>query len=298
MNNKIKTFFLSVIILMLFLNYANANILIENTNFKIFFVKGNVFLVNGNKKSNVKRGAEIFNNMQLIIETGEVVLINKNKTAVRITEKGTYSFNDLTAIASKVNSGITKEYFSYVWESMNESHEHQTHEQNVYGGVYRGETLPMLLPIESTNVMASEITFCWMKANENSTYYFHIFNENKEELFAKEYTDTTVTININDIPVTKNNVYLWYVHTSNNLPENTAFFSFKVADSKWKENFYNNLNKLDLSFSPEVNELMKIYYYESNNVFIEAFELYRNATDKYPDSEIIKEAYQNLLNKI
>lgn len=258
---------------------------IETSNsFKVFYVKGDVY----KNAVSVKKGSKIENNDEIIISNGEVTLLTPNENILKIDKSGTYTFSKLVELQNNLETSISSEYFAFIWDNLTKDKED---ENNIHGGVYRGNTL-MILPLNSTLLVDNEINFSWHKGIKTKNYYFIILNNKKERIITIKSQDTSISILPYYSALNRGIKYYWCATDKNTLTKGTKYYNFEIPTYEWEKQFKINLTefKKQLTYNNELNALMLIYFYESNYLIMDAYKQYKIALKNFPESIQIKDA--------
>ncbi|MBP7077291.1 MAG: hypothetical protein KBB11_09625 [Bacteroidales bacterium] len=113
----------------------SGSIFAQNTEFKVYFSAGNVYLKNKGTSSYITSDTPLAENSVICIpRDAYVVLINKAEMPMVISEEGEYNIPKITNLYSKLKeSNLTEEFFNYIVDNMVESQ----HERYVGAGVYK-----------------------------------------------------------------------------------------------------------------------------------------------------------------
>ncbi|HQP03282.1 MAG TPA: hypothetical protein PLP11_01645 [Bacteroidales bacterium] len=113
----------------------SGSIFAQNTEFKVYFSAGNVYLKNKGTSSYITSDTPLAENSVICIpRDAYVVLINKAEMPMVISEEGEYNIPKITNLYLTLKeSNLTEEFFNYIVDQMIESE----HKRYVGAGVYK-----------------------------------------------------------------------------------------------------------------------------------------------------------------
>lgn len=283
------------LIIILILGNLFCNVIAQTKNFKVFYSNGNAFVITGKQKKAAERDMTIIEGQILKLEIKtSVILVASNGTALPICLAGSYSFKNLLHLLDENNKSLTNRYFTYVVQEMTEAHEKP--EDKITGGVYRAEKL-MYMPFDSCLVIQNGILFSWIHGVSSELLFLTIKEKNGKTILCKPLHDTTYYYETRICNTDQ--VYEWSVGYDKDNFSGIATREFVVASPETVQRINTEMIELDksLNLEPELNELIRLNFYERNHLFTEEYNTLIDVLAKYPDSNLIREYYNWFLKK-
>ncbi|HQP03281.1 MAG TPA: hypothetical protein PLP11_01640 [Bacteroidales bacterium] len=243
----------------------------QNTEFKVYFSAGNVYLKNKGASSYVTRDTPLAENSVICISRDAyVVLINKAEMPMVISEEGEYSMRKITNLYSKLKeSNLTDEFFAYIAGQMFKSED----KKYVGGGVYKMVEPEMegfsKKPDPGSCIMDTVINFEWFYYVGETTYLKIVDAKNDSLVCVISTSAYSASLSISTCNLIRGKTYLWSVEDTPGLvKEKESLSVLKLAGPDDISDFNARLLEIENTVSnPKMRKLAKIRLYVDNNIY-------------------------------
>lgn len=149
---------------------------------------------------------------------------------------------------------------------------------------------------KTSYVMDKVIDFSWNKHKKASKYTFHILDVNNKEIFAKEVQDTSLSLDLATVGLSRSTNYFWYVNSGKyKSDQNGIYWLSEVQQSSIKseiEDITGNDDDLDA-----ITYVVLALYYEDENIMNRAMDCYKKAI-KIAPIDSYKKTYSRFLQRL
>jgi len=300
--NKFALLF-SFIFLLTFSSYAQYS-------FKILAAKGTNQVLRNGRWNVAKAGTKLLSNEKIKLSQNSYLgLIHSTGKTLELKESGEFTIIELEKRIVAGKSGFGSKYGKFVADGMFSSNENAKNNYNTTGSTSRdiNSTIIVYSPLHMKAVKSIPFTIHWNNCGEGHTYVLTLKNLFNEEVFSKEFTSNSATLDFNDssIPdVQAGNYFLQIV--SKNDPNFTTYSSGTSVD-----NDYSIIILDDTKAAPIVKEIddseqyidknSAIDYmllaaaYEKADLMTYALESYHKANELAPDVIDYKIQYEEYI---
>ena len=151
----------------------------------------------------------------------------------------------------------------------------------------------------SSYLIDPQVRFSWYRNKEAKEYTLKITDTQDKEVYFKRLTDTSVSLNLDNIKLQRGANYYWSVKGDND--SRADLFCINLMSREDCENMQNEIN----SFTGEegdsqdaVSKLIVAAYFEDANVMSGAVDAYRSALEIAPGVQSYKSLYARYLTRI
>ena len=286
-------------ILLLFFSFQNANA--QGFIFKVIASSGNAAFMkpSTSKWINIKTGDKILTGYKLKLETGDYLgLINNNGRSLEINQAGTYNADELNKNIPKGSTNLQK-FADFV---MNESAANKKKTENMknLGAVVRAR--PGLIESnfpDNTDLLNFSLEPSWYSAGPGSIYVFKILNPMGRSIFIKETKDTSLTVDLNQFSLLKEQNYSWCVLNSRDPEINSDTSTFRVLSDNTIKTLSDSVKLIreNLNTNSAVGQFLLVKFLESKNLNYDALKGYETLVKSYPHIENYSDNYLLFLTK-
>lgn len=226
-------------------------------NFVVYHVTGNVSLIKGNKITPAKRGDIIEKDNSLQLKPGaDCMLIEEKGRSLQVAKPGIYTFANLQKMISTAGDGVTKKFFSYVYNNMFSGK--QGDKLSVTPVVFRGEEL-MKLPADNTIIISDAFAFGWKKPAAKIPVHLSVWNNAGEIIIDTVLKNTILLpVNINNSNFKQAGIYKWKIVETGIHQSKEKYFYFLLADKKDRKQILKDVKLLqDKKLSTNLREQMQ-----------------------------------------
>ncbi len=277
--------------------------------FTVLATKGNVEILKNGTGTGVKvfSGSKIMLNDAIKVSAGGYVgLVHKSKSAIELTQEGTYKASDLAKKAT--NTDVSSKVMNYVADGMVKKSSIQN-KTNV-GAIDRAgdEKVYLANPAEDY-LLSTNATFKWFSFEENGEkvpeYIFLIYS-GKNILYQEIVKDTIFKLDLAKLNVESGKMYLWSVSPKQDLANikkqtlanESNLAKIHVMDSKKAAAVQDTANMvLKNGQLTAIQAVILANYYEQHNVNYLAMEMYAKAVSLAPGVEMYQKMHAEFLCK-
>jgi hypothetical protein len=151
-----------------------------------------------------------------------------------------------------------------------------------------------------TNILDQVITFNWFAVKDNF-YTFKLTDLSGNILYTSELSDTSLTLNLQQLDLARDNSYKWFVKDNkaeDALTDTCRFYwlSQSAADSikKSVEKLLIDFDKLDHS----IKQSLLASFYAKNKLYIDMLHAYERAIELSPEIDTYKKLYLEALENL
>ena len=273
----------------------------EEIRFIVLTVNGNVSLIRDTNVTVVKAGDKISDNDKLKVgKKSYIDVAYKDGKTLEIKSAGTYNTSRLIAIVNSKKNSSAKKFSRFV---LAEFVKLLTYLGNmkVTGAVERliNASIDYCTP-PNTNIIDPVITFNWFAVPGNS-YTLKLTDISGNVLYLTELNDTSLTIDLQQLNISKDDHYKWFVKDNKRekaLTDTCRFYwlSQVKADSikKSVKNLLVDFDKLDHS----IKQTLLASFYSKNKLYVDMLQAYERAIELSPENDTYKKLYQAALKRI
>lgn len=281
----------------------------SNEVFKVLSATGDIKVQQNDKQNqweSVTTGVKLLENDKIKIAGNSYLgLIHSSGKTIEIKQEGTYSVNDLAKGIKPVNTVVSQQLADFmidVFAKVDDPSNLTNYQgsMSVTGSVERNlalKAVKVFMP-KATNIINPNMTFTWYNIEEATGYMFNLMDKFARPVFEKEMTDTTITVNLNELNIDKEDCYFWNVYCINEPKIQSQEYCVFLLSDKTAKTINDTLNILKNEIGDDktaLNKLVIASYYEKNNLLNEAMQYYQFALNEAPDVENYKKAYAMFL---
>jgi hypothetical protein len=263
--------------------------------FKVLVNKGKNEVKSGAGWEPIKVGASLKSPDELkVSENSYVGLMHISGKPMELKSAGSYKVIDLSAKVGQGSSVLNK-YTDFILSS----NAQKKNNLAATGAVHRGTAgkISVYLPPNSSYIYGDSVTIEWEKDKAiGPPFEVIVTNLFGEELYKKQTSENTVTINLKD-PVfgTENDITVT-VFSKKDRKESDAYTlrKFSKADKERVTLNYADLSK-QTSAKTALNYFLKAAFFEQNKLLADAVTAYKNAIRIEPDVQMYKDEYEAFL---
>ncbi|WP_370001144.1 hypothetical protein [Winogradskyella sp.] len=192
----------------------------------VFKIDGNALAKFDTSNKPIKKGDVLAEkNTVYLTSPSKVTLINSKGEAFKLTNAGTYHYNDILRNEYIENQkSLTSKYFKMIWKELT----NKDAEKAIIGGVFRGDVL-MEFPKDSAYVASNKLTLKWKTENDSTEYFIFIKNIKTDQILKLATNGSEISVYKDQRFFEDGDEFQWTVLTSEfpNL-KNAVFFDFKL----------------------------------------------------------------------
>jgi hypothetical protein len=271
--------------------------------FKVLTASGNVEFRSKNSQvwNKIKTGESLFNNYELQIDKNSyAALMFKDGRTLELSDKGIFKVAELSKQIIDEKKTVTQKFASYIAkEIITDKSEKKS--MQTFAAVVRVKPNHIESAIPShTRVHESKINLVWYSYPASAEYLVSILNEDNSIIFMEIIKDTTFSLDSKSLNLYKEKNYKWFVSDASNpiVVSDTNSISFLSDENKNK--ILDTLKMIDDekdgNDSP-IKMLTLAYFYELNNLNIDAFHQYKKMISLNLESEEFKKLFARFLIK-
>jgi len=284
-------------LLLVSLLFVSSMVLGQNYAFKVMANKGDNKIKSGPNTQQLKTGASLQEADELILSDNAYLgLVHASGKTMELKEAGTHKVSDL---AKKVNTGsssVASKYADFVLSKM--SAEGKKNRLSATGAVHRGsdDAITVFMP-SSVGVFKDEAVVRWDSLENDASYVVSLNNMFGDELLKIETSEPTVSLDLTDEKIAKENVVLLTVSSKEDESIKSSTHAIKRLPASDAEKVKSTLNELMSEVDEEtaLNKYILAGFYEENNLLVDALTSYEEAINLAPEVESYKEAYTEFL---
>ncbi len=310
------------IILLLLAVFLTAQVFAQQGKFKVLAVKGEVKYAKSEKGpwEPLTLKAELNENTLIKLESDNYVgLIHQSGKTLELKNKGKFKIADLSKDIEKKPANITKRLTAYLLEEVNQyddimskgnyrknmqetgaversveiMNDYST-EESIVDLLTEMNAITLISPRKS-NVINGKITFSWELNPDIKEYKLYLHDRFDREVFSTTTSNTSVTIDLNELNLDPDVYYFWNVSDKNNPLSKSYDCAFLILNAEEQAKIQNDIkniySELEWSDSP-INNLVLATYYNENQLYFNALEHYEKAMTKAPDIDDFKKFYE------
>ena len=274
----------------------------QETLFKTLASKGTCMVQRGvdpDEYSGLKTGVKLFENDKIII-TGDnsyLGLVSSDGKSLELTKGGVYSVNDLHQKLAESKSGLAAMYLEYLVSDMSKTDERANANMKFTGSVERSiknDGIILFLP-HSTMVANTKAMVNWYPKEAHDSYTISITNLFDEEIFTKNTSRTSETIDFASMELSPEEVYKIQVK-SNDSAESSVVTLNVPAEAKLQR-FAKEVEeiKAQTPANTAIQNMVLAKYYDANELYLNAIPFYRAAVEMEPEVKEYRDAYNSFL---
>lgn len=298
-----------------FISYAFVAVLLfssavagaQDYAFRVLANKGTnqVKKAGGSQPEVLKTGAKLNSGDEIIAsEDAYIGLMHTSGKTTEIRGAGTKKVSEIEKNISVANSSIASRYAKFVMNKMNEDETVDNRSRlNATGAVSRAANsyaIEVMAPVQS-DLLGDIAILRWdvpegMK--DGDAYVVKIENIFNDEIYSKETTKTSVTLDLSDPNLAYDiGLYLITIYKKGDEKITSGEIGIKKVKSGDKVDVQENLAELksEVSEDSPLNKIIYASFYEENGFILDALTKYEEAVKMSPDVEDFKELYQNFL---
>lgn len=253
----------------------------------------------------LKTGAKLNAGDEVITSDDAYIgLMHKSGKTTEIRGAGVRKISEVEKNIDVANSSIASRYAKFVMNKMNEEETADNRARlNATGAVSRavGANAINVMAPASADLLGNVAILRWAApegGKEGDLYVVKIENIFNDEIYSKETSKTSVTLDFSDPKLAYDmGLYLVKIYKKDNAEISSGEIGIKKVKPGDRVNVQENLAELKTEV-PDDSPLNKIIYatfYEENGLMLDALTMYEEAVNMSPDVEDFKELYQNFL---
>ncbi|UII27691.1 hypothetical protein LVD15_04510 [Fulvivirga maritima] len=287
---------LNLILLLLIVGVAHG----QNYTFKVLANKGENKFKSGSEWQEVKTGAALQAMDDLVLSKGAYVgLVHKSGKTLELKTAGTYKVKDLESKVGGGTSSVASKYADFVLSKM--TAETQKNRLKSTGSVTREITnaqqnvIKVYMP-SSGKVFNDEVVIRWDSLYTESKYVVTFKNMFEDTLLELESNDNSITVDLSDARIAKQNVILFSVSSADG-GSTSKTFALKKLKQEEAEKINDSLTDLTKEIDKEnaLNQFILAGFYEENDLLIDAMVSYEKAIAMAPQVDTYKLAYSDFI---
>ncbi|MGA7720381.1 MAG: hypothetical protein WCA84_04315 [Ignavibacteriaceae bacterium] len=273
----------------------------QGIKFIVLTSNGDISLIRNSIITTVKAGVNIIDKDKLKVgKYSYIDLVYKDGRTLEITSAGTYSSSKLITMADKKKNSSSAKFGKFVLAEFVKSI-NDLNNMKVAGAVERLIKAPIdYCTPPNTNILDPIVTFTWFADKDNS-YTFRLTDISGNVLYSSEITDTSITLNLQQLDLSRDNSYKWFVKDNkreNAITDTCRFYwlSQTAADSIKK-----SVGKLLVDFNEydhSIKQTLLASFYSRNKLYIDMLQAYERAMVLAPENDIFKKLYLEALNNL
>jgi tetratricopeptide (TPR) repeat protein len=273
--------------------------------FKVLSHKG-ANTLNGNP---LTTGAKLLPADKITVSNGGYIgLLHKTGKTLELRQAGTYVIADLSKKVGSTNTSASKRYSDYVVKELTKGDKEDVNKNymshlTVTGSVERGdEAIKLFLPLPTVspvNLITNSLKINWKKYADNSIYLVKISNNFDETIYSQETTDTTITLDVDKIPLNGETSFICTVALKDKPKEIVSNKrNIKLIKNDKLKEISEDITDLNSNLAEEtaLNYFVKANFYREKGFFLEAIEYYKKAINADPEAKDFVSAYDDFLN--
>lgn len=161
------------------------------------------------------------------------------------------------------------------------------------------ERVKLYFPVPS-DMLYSKVELKWLQFKNTQNYQVYVTDRFNHILMRKSTTDTVLVVDFSDYDAQKGVCYFWYVEPEQNKEERSDEICLTWVEDHIRDQIFEELDRITSSFDqhPLQIHILKAGFFEQHKLYIEALKEYKQAVERYPDSEDIKRMYAMYLVRI
>jgi hypothetical protein len=292
-----KKHLLILILLLLFSRLSFS----QGIKFIVLTSNGDISLIRNSLVTTVKAGGKIIDNDKLKVgKYSYIDLVYKDGRTLEITSAGTYSTSKLIKMAGSKKNTSTVKFSKFVLAEFVKSVDDLSN-MKVAGAVERliEASIDYCTP-PNTNILDPIITFIWF-ADKNNSYTFRLTDISGNVLYSSEITDTSITLNLQQLNLSRDNNYKWFVKDNKRVDAITDTCRFYWLPQTTADSIKKSVGKLLVDFNEydhSIKQTLLASFYSKNKLYIDMLQAYERAMVLAPENETYKKLYLEALNNL
>lgn len=278
--------------------------------FKVLAAQGDVVSTRQNEQQRLSAGKQLLRD-QVVQVTGKayVGLVHKSGKSLELKEPGTYNVWELDAVISKnANVSLTKKYAKYVFNELKKDDEggmRRNHQQYmaVTGAVTRGANAQNVVHayVPAATVIAEGLppTLCWSSMPNTKGYTIMIQDLFDTVIWKQDTRDTAVKLDFAKLQaLNQTRTGIIKVGTTEKGFKNAVGHPIKLATPSEVARIKAELAELqggEESNPSALSHMMLGYYFEQQNLHLNALDHFRQAAIISPEVEDFRLEYQEYM---
>jgi hypothetical protein len=285
-----------IIIVIVFTSFSFC----QGLKFIVLTANGSISLTRNSNTANLKAGEKILDNDKLKVgKKSYLNLVYQDGKTLEIKAAGTYNTAKLITMVNSKKNSSAKKFSNFVLAEFVKSVD-DLGNMKVTGAVERiiKASIDYCTP-PNTNIVDPIITFSWYSVTGNS-YTLKLTDFSGNVLYSTESNDTSLTLNLQQLNLSRDNNFKWYVKDNKRqkaLTDTCRFYwmSQAKADSikKSVNSFLKDFDKVDHS----IKQTLLASFYSDNKLYIDMLQAYSRAIELSPENITYKKLYFAALNK-
>lgn len=239
-----------------------------------------------------------------------VALRHQNGNTLQVRDVKEFSVPELVSkIKSSTVTGRMTRFILDEMKNTNNLFSDKNYNMDVTGSVERGSEGMPFIPTNGNfkinsprkvNFSGNDIKFKWYQSANDNKYKLIITDRFDRPVYTADISDTNVTLNADKIKLQRDVYYFWHVTSASNKEVKSDDGCFLVLSDESAKTVNDSLNILKAELGDEndpVNLVFLGYFYEQNNMFYEATNVFRKALDKSGNDENYREIYDSFLKR-
>lgn len=271
--------------------------------FKVLANKGNNEVKSGDSWEPLKIGEALQPTQELkLVANGYVGLIHSTGKPMELTEAKTYSIADLSKQVSGDGSGssVVSKYTDFILSS--NSAEAKKNRLSATGAVHRGvegNAIDVMLPEDNSQqgIYNDKATIQWQSDKVAGPYVVTMKNMFDDVLSSMETPETSVTIDLNDPKLAKENAILVTVSAKADPNQTSKQYVIKRLTDAERAQVDSSLKELmmEVNQSTALGDMILAGFYEQHNLLLDAMTSYEDAIKLAPDVTTYQDDYDDFL---
>lgn len=271
--------------------------------FKVLTSAGNVEFRAGSTYAweKINSGESLYNihELQLGKKSYAALMYNDGRT-LELSENGIYKIQDLSRKIITTKKTVTQKFASYIAQEII-SDKSEKKDMRTFAAVVRVKPNHIEAAVPYfTKVQESSVDLVWYAYPISTEYLVTILNDDSSIIFMDVVKDTVFSLDSKSLNLYKEKNYKWFVSDAANptIISDTNTISFLSDENKNK--ILDTLKLID-DEDQKSDAPMKIlslaYFYEINNLNIDALSHYEKIISLYTESEEFKKLFTKFLLK-
>jgi hypothetical protein len=297
----VEMFFNKIISLLTFTLLLSCSSSAQQFLFKVLVSSGKVEyrMPSTDTWSKVKTGDNLNDNSQLKLDKDSyaALMYNDGRTLEMMNE-GIFEVKDLERTIQASKMTVTQKFANFVADEIIMDKSKGKHMKE-FAAVVRVKPLYIESAFPSfTSVMESDINFSWYEFPGTKSYVFSILNLENTPIFMDLVEDTIYSVDAEELKLNKGTPYKWFVTDAENpniTSDTNSIIIVSDTDRDLIQDTLRVLNEEIESNKTPLNYLSMGFFYERNNLNLEALSLFNKVISIAPESEEYKLLFAQFL---
>lgn len=223
----------------------SATSVFAQDNYYVFKTEGTPLVKTSSTVKPLYKANAVSSIMTVVLNRGDVLqYINEEGNLYRLDIAGSYKYPSLKNFKqTDNNTSVTKKYFKYVWESIN----NELSSQSEGGAVVRSENRVLKSPVNGVKVIIKTVKFKWNDSNKKQMSYLFLKEIETNNVIKLGTEDNKLTLFVDSYILKPKTSYQWAVSGNKTTKHNDLEFQdFKVASSEEAKNYAYTIKKLSI----------------------------------------------------